>query len=231
MRTKPVILLLAVLSALLFGSCNPNPLDVSFMEPGAEGVPTPAPIPNPNPVPEPSPEPEPTGHYVSLTNAEIIAALSDSGYTTNDFKSVKIASSSGKWTGKMNARKDLKYIQLRNNMGSHLMSPVFKRNISKIELLVTYGEDETPVQARSFYAIASNTDFSVFGAYYFNSENYITQWTNVTKYGNAASINEGAYLDQHVTLTFTGDTNSFMLIVYDGDAYIKSVKVYFKQAL
>ena len=40
MKTKPVILLLTVLSALSFGSCTSEPLDIPFMESEADGAPS-----------------------------------------------------------------------------------------------------------------------------------------------------------------------------------------------
>ena len=181
----------------------------------------------PTPDPDPEPEPEPSGNVVTLTNAEIVAALSAGESTSNSYGDVTIASASGTWTGNMNAKNDLKFIQIRNNKGAHLKSPTFSGNIAKIELTVNGGTGDN-VQARNFYAIASNTDLSQFGTENYNANANKEKWEAVTKYGTASSEASTTNVEQSVTLTFTGDTKSFMLVTANGAAYITSVKVYLK---
>lgn len=189
----------------------------------AEAESTPA----PTPTPAPDNEPEPSGNVVTLTNAEIIAALSAGETTANSYKDVTIASASGTWTGNMNAKNDLTFIQIRNNKGAHLKSPTFSGNIAKIDLTVNGGTGSS-VAARDFYAIASNTDLSQFGTDNYNANANKEKWEAVTKYGNVSSTASTTNVEQTVTLTFTGDTKSFMLVTANGAAYITSIKVYLK---
>lgn len=189
----------------------------------AEAESTPA----PTPTPAPDNEPEPSGNVVTLTNAEIVAALSAGESTSNGYGDVTIASASGTWTGNMNAKNDLTFIQIRNNKGAHLKSPTFSGNIAKIDLTVNGGTGSS-VAARDFYAIASNTDLSQFGTDNYNANANKEKWEAVTKYGNVSSTASTTNVEQTVTLTFTGDTKSFMLVTANGAAYITSIKVYLK---
>ena len=225
MKTKPVILLLAALSALLIGSCTPNPLAVPFLVPGAGDAPAPAPAPAPNPTPDP--DLAPAGDYVTLTKAEIFAAMSLDENITSDFTDVTIKSKSGDWTGNMFTERGQEYIWLRNNKHSHLKSPSFDKNISKIELKVTGSGANTPVAARVFWAINPGTDLVIFDADYYNADFNQAEWVFVEKFGSASSVASQASLTQSVIIPFTGDTKRFILIAYDGEAYISSVRVYF----
>ena len=189
----------------------------------AEAESTPAPTPDP----DPEPEPVPTGNTVSLTNAEIVAALSAGTTTANSYADVTITSASGTWKGNMNAKNDLTFIQIRNNKNAHLTSPVFASNISKIELTVNGGSG-TSVAARNFYAIAANTDLSQFGSDNYNANANKEKWEAVTKYGDGSSTASDTNVEQTVTIEFTGDTKDFMLVTHNGAAYITSVTVYLK---
>lgn len=189
----------------------------------AEAESTPAPTPDP----DPDPQPTPTGNTVSLTNAEIVAALSAGTTTANSYADVTIASASGTWKGNMNAKNDLTFIQIRNNKNAHLTSPVFTSNISKIELTVNGGTGDK-VQARNFYAIAANTDLSQFGSDNYNANANKEKWEAVTKYGDGSSTASDTNVEQTVTIEFTGDTKDFMLVAHNGAAYITSVTVYLK---
>ena len=166
----------------------------------------------------------------SLTNDEIIAALSASTATSNSYADFSVSSASGTWSGNMNTKNDLKYVQIRNSKGSHLISPTFAKSIEKIELTVNGGTGNN-VQSRKFYAVAANTSFSNFVAdKNYNANENKENWEAVTKYGNAQSTATSTNVEQTVTITLdsTVDTKNFMLVTYDGAAYITSITVYFK---
>ena len=167
-----------------------------------------------------------------MTNAEIIAALSGSSATGNSYADFSITSDSGKWTGNMNTKNDLKYVQIRNNRGANLKSPTFSKSIEKIELTINGGTANS-VQQRKIYAVATGTDLSAFGSTNddgYNANKNDALWEAVTKYGNAQSVATSTNTEQTVTITLDSsvDTKDFMLVAYDGAVYITSVTVYFK---
>ena len=84
------------------------------------------------------------------------------------------------------------------------------------------------VQARNFYAIASNTDLGQFGNENYNATAVKDAWEAVAKYGNASSVVSDTNVEQTVTIEFTADAVDFMLVTHNGAAYITSVKVYLK---
>lgn len=168
----------------------------------------------------------------TLTNDEIVAALSAGTETGNTYGDYSITSASGTWAGNMNKKNDLTYVQIRNNRGAHLMSPTFTKNIEKIELTINGGSGNN-VQQRKFFAIAADTDLSKFGSTKddnYNANKNDATWAAVTKYGNAQSTATSTNVEQTVTITLdsTVDTKNFMLVSYDGAAYITSITVYFK---
>ena len=104
------------------------------------------------------------------------------------------------------------------------------KSIEKIELTVNGGTGNN-VQSRKFFAIAANTSFSGFVAdKNYNANENQENWAAVTKYGNAQSTATSTNVEQTVTITLdsTVDTKNFMLVTYDGAAYITSITVYFK---
>jgi len=112
------------------------------------------------------------------------------------------------------------------------MSPTFTKNIEKIELTINGGTGNN-VQQRKFFAIAADTDLSKFGSTKddnYNANKNDATWAAVTKYGNAQSTATSTNVEQTVTITLdsTVDTKNFMLVTYDGAAYITSITVYFK---
>lgn len=165
----------------------------------------------------------------TLTNEEIIAALTELGSTSTQYTDVTISSASGEWSGNMSPNKSNTFVQIRNKSKAHLTSPTFTKNIDKIELTVNGGTG-TNVQSRNFYAIAANSDLSVFGTENYNStkEGMEDAWNALTKYGNASSTASSTNVEQTVTIEFTGDTKNFMLVTHNGAAYITSITVYFK---
>ena len=165
----------------------------------------------------------------TLTNEEIVAALKASTATSNYYVDFSITSASGTWTGNMNTKNDLTYVQIRNNKAANLTSPTFAKNIEKIELTVNGGTGNN-VQSRKFYAVAANTSFSSFGDDNYNANVNQENWAAVTKYGEGQSTASATNVEQTVTITLDSSVNTknFMLVTYNGAAYITSVKVYFK---
>ena len=169
----------------------------------------------------------------TLTNEEIIAALTELGSTSTQYTDVTISSASGEWSGNMSPNKSNTFVQIRNSRGAHLMSPTFTKNIEKIELTINGGSGNNGVQQRKIFAIAADTDLSKFGSTKddnYNANKNDATWAAVTKYGNAQSTATSTNVEQTVTITLdsTVDTKNFMLVSYDGAAYITSITVYFK---
>lgn len=81
--------------------------------------------------------------------------------------------------------------------------------------------------SRKFFAIAANSDLSVFTGNY-NANDTSTSWDALTKYGEASSTESTTDTQQTVTIEFTGNTKNFMLVTYNGAAYIDAITVYFK---
>ena len=80
---------------------------------------------------------------------------------------------------------------------------------------------------RKFFALAANSDLSVFTANY-NANDTSSSWDALTKYGEGASTESTTDTEQTVTIEFTGNTKNFMLVTYNGAAYINEITVYFK---
>ena len=88
-----------------------------------------------------------------LTNAEITAAIKAAvDNKANGYTDVTINSTSGVWQGKMNAQKDVTYVQLRNKEGACIKSPVFEKNVKRIELRINAKSG-----ARVLHAIPSDS--------------------------------------------------------------------------
>ena len=161
----------------------------------------------------------------TLTNAEIVAALSAGSSSSNTYGDLSIDSDSGVWTGNMNTSNAITFVQIRNKSNARLVSPTFSKNIEKVELTVSKGSGDK-IMARKFFALAANSDLSVFGGNY-NANDTSSSWEALTKYGDASST-ESTDAEQTVTIEFTGDTKNFMLVTYNGAAYINEITVYFK---
>lgn len=162
-----------------------------------------------------------TGASVLLTNAEILAAVHDESVTGDyaTYGNVTIKSTSGEWTGNI-ARHPSKvnFIQLRNQQAAQLTSPVFSSNIDKI--VFTMSDDESvSLSDRTLHAIPVGTTLPTA-----KDEKYTsTVWAS--EYG---SVKTGTTKGASVTLTITGDTKQFMLVVEGGATYIKEIAVYLK---
>ena len=162
----------------------------------------------------------------TLTNDEITAAFAKTGVTKDTYGDFSISSESGSWTGNINTKEGLTFVQIRNKTNAHLLSPTFDKNIEKVELTVGRGGGDK-IMSRKFFAIAANSDLSVFTGNY-NANDTSTSWDALTKYGEASSTESTTDTQQTVTIEFTGNTKNFMLVTYNGAAYIDAITVYFK---
>lgn len=155
----------------------------------------------------------PDAKTAELTNAEIIKKLTELGSTSNSYADITFESDSGDWQANVSSLKTNTFLQLRKEKKSHILSPVFGGNISKVELVIN---EKTVV--RTFYALPVSTELTdaTYGEAIF-----------ATAYGSAACE---ASKTQTITIEFTGNTNQFNLIVAGGAAYIDSIKVYYTPA-
>ena len=145
-----------------------------------------------------------------LTNTEIVAAINAAvANKANGYTDITIESASGNWTGKMNAQKNIAYVQLRAKDGSCLKSPSFAKNVKRIVLHINAS---TPAN-RDFHAIPSDK-VPTSGDY--KAANWATQYGEATATGS---------VDENLVITVTGETKDFALIVYGGSAYIDSILV------
>ena len=153
--------------------------------------------------------PLPAGEF--LTNAEIIKSISDAYKTSGKTGYVEytIKSASGDWQANTNVADALKFLQLKNNNYSHLLSPEFSGNITKIELVI----NKTTMK-RNFYALPVSTELT---------EATYTNTIFDTAYGSATCETKK---EQTITIVFNKNTKHFKLIVADGTAYIDAIKVY-----
>jgi len=155
-----------------------------------------------------------------LTNAEIKSSLSAGSNSSDKYDAITFTSASGSWPANANTKKTLTYVQLRNNQGSYITSPVFSSNVQKVVISVN-----ATTTVRTFYCVPVATELP-------NTDKNNTY----NKTGNESVI-AGAYGSatcedkkaQTITINFTGDTKQFKLIAYDGAVYIDSIKVYLKK--
>lgn len=146
-----------------------------------------------------------------LTNAEIIKSISDAYKTSGKAGYVEytIKSASGDWQANANVADALESLTLKNNNYSHLLSPEFSGNITKIELVIN-----KTTMIRSFYALPVSTELT---------EATYTNTIFDTAYGSATCERKK---EQTITIVFNKNTKRFKLIVADGTAYIDAIKVY-----
>ena len=150
---------------------------------------------------------------VKLTNEEIVAAISKSTQEKDGYADYSISSASGEWSVNANYKKDITYLQIRNTKGAKIVSPEFSSPIQKIVIDM----NEKATTNRTLYAIPSSTDVPTSDAKYGD-----TLWAD--SYGNVDSGTDGG----KVTMEFTGDTKSFILVVKGGATYIDEIEVYLK---
>lgn len=150
---------------------------------------------------------------VKLTNEEIVAAISKSTQEKDGYADYSISSASGEWSVNANYKKDITYLQIRNKKGAKIVSPEFSSPIQKIVIDM----NEKATTNRTLYAIPSTTDVPTTDSSYGD-----TLWAD--SYGHVDSGTVGG----KVTMEFTGDTKSFILVVKGGATYIDEIEVYLK---
>lgn len=165
---------------------------------------------------------DPSAETKELTNDEIKTEVqTGSGYGTG---SVTITSTSGEWTGNMNHNASISYIQIRNKQGSFLQTPVFTKDIEKVEFTIAGGlniNTQTGASlSRQIYAIPVGTTLPTSSSTYSGS-------LYTTNYGYADT--SGQANDFTATLTVSGNQKQLLFISKEGANYIKSIKVYFKK--
>ena len=144
-----------------------------------------------------------------LTNAEIVAAFATSEVTKDTYGDYTITSATGTWTGNMNTKKGLEFVQLRNKTGAHLLSPEFGSNIKRIVLRMN---EKTVV--RTMYALPADTEIPT------SSDNYgSTLWANSL---GTVSTKGG---EETVVMSVSTAAKSFALIAGNGAVYINSILV------
>ena len=87
----------------------------------------------------------PATSTVSLTNAEILAAMTSS---ETSYAEYTIASASGDWTVNASQNKDNTYLQCRGRKGSYIKTPLFEKDIKAVTL---HFSDAKSVYANNVY--------------------------------------------------------------------------------
>lgn len=151
-----------------------------------------------------------TEQEFELTNDEIVAAINAAvANKANGYTEITINSASGEWQGKMNAQKDVSYVQLRAKDGACIKSPAFEKDIKRIELRIN---SKTGAQ-RIIHAIPSDSVPS-------SGDYKAADWA--AQYGQAASTGNVA---ETLTINVDGAVKDFALIVSGGAVYIDSILV------
>ena len=102
-----------------------------------------------NPVEE---EPEtPAGSVLTLTNAEICAAMTSSETSYSEYT---IESASGVWTVNASRNKDNTFLQCRGKKGAYIKTPEFDKDIKSVTLHFT---DQKPVYSNNVYCAFPST--------------------------------------------------------------------------
>ena len=154
----------------------------------------------------------PVETIVYLTNSEITAALGATSTTTDTYGDLSIESNSGEWAANVNCKSTLTYLQLRNKTGSKLVSPVFSSSISKVVITPNKSKQTT---SRTIHLVPSDTEVPT------TTSNYSsTLWKN--QYGSVATGTTGA----DVTINFSEEATSFILVVEGGATYIDAIAIY-----
>ncbi|MBP5572420.1 MAG: hypothetical protein J6X39_07100 [Bacteroidales bacterium] len=144
-----------------------------------------------------------------LTNAEIVAAFASSEVTKDTYGDYSITSATGTWSGNMNTKKGLTFIQLRNKTGAHLKSPAFDSNIKRIVFRMN---EKTVV--RTMYAIPASTQVPTSGDNYGSSLWAESLGTVSTKGG-----------EETVVMSVSKAAKDFTLVAGNGAVYINSILV------
>lgn len=151
-----------------------------------------------------------TGSTVYLTSAEISKALVDFGQTVSDYKDFTITSASGNWSANASAKNDLTYLQLRAKSGSHVLSPVFAKNIVSIKINI----NASTTAGRQVYIMPA--DFvAPTGSY------------TATDFATSLAVSDKTAdkVAQSFTLTPSSSAKQFNMCVLGGATYIDSIEI------
>ena len=151
-----------------------------------------------------------------LTNAEIIASLSSSSATGDTYADWTFASTAGDWTGNVDTKKTITYVQFRNNRASYVKSPEYPKAVKRIVLRF---QEQT--SSRTVHAIPVATISSLPNN---GKDDTYTKHSDLTtgSYGSVKSENKEECTK---VITVTGTTNQFALIAWDGAVYLNSILV------
>lgn len=151
-----------------------------------------------------------------LTNAEIIASLSSSSATGDVYADWTFASTAGDWTGNVDTKKTITYVQFRNNRASYVKSPEYPKAVKRIVLRF---QEQT--SSRTVHAIPVATISSLPNN---GKDDTYTKHSDLTtgSYGSVKSENKEECTK---VITVTGTTNQFALIAWDGAVYLNSILV------
>lgn len=166
---------------------------------------------------------DPNAKFVELTNDEIVAFFAST--TLSGYNDIKLTAASGEWTGQVNCSKGLKFLQIRNSLAAHIMTPAFSSEIQKIELTACATTSGSNEQTRNAYVVTVDTNLATAS----KDEKY-SATVDITKALAGPATFKGA---PNVESTQTLDVSAAgvkqcKIICYDGALYIKSIKVYLK---
>ena len=106
---------------------------------------------NPVAEPEPEPEPEPSDEVLTLTNAEICAALTSS---STSYATYTIESASGLWTVNASQLNTNTFLQCRGKKGGYIKTPEYDKDIKSVTIHFT---SEKSVYANNTYCVFPST--------------------------------------------------------------------------
>lgn len=175
---------------------------------------------------------DPSAKTVTLTKDEIIAALEakikESGFSSK-YQDFSFSAGGYAWSGKMNISKSTAgelqtpYIQIRNTDSSHLLTPEFSSEISKLEITAYATVSGSFSQTRKLYALPSSADLS--------TANTDTKYNDTMMTGNYGFTTFAGTKNVEITETIDVSASSVKqvkLASKDGALYILQVKVYLK---
>ena len=104
-----------------------------------------------NPVAEPEPEPEPSDEVLTLTNAEICAAMTSS---STSYDTYTIESASGLWTVNASKLNTNTFLQCRGKKGGYIKTPEYDKDIKSVTIHFTTAKS---VYANNTYCVFPST--------------------------------------------------------------------------
>ncbi len=175
---------------------------------------------------------DPDANFIELTREQIIEALTakinENGFASK-YQDFSFTAGGYIWSGKSNISKDKSgnlstpYLQIRNTDNSHILTPEFASEISKIEVTGYAAVSGSSSPSRKLYAVPVNTDLSTA--------------TTDEKYGDAVVANAYGFATftggANVELTETIDVSAanvkqVKIVSKDGALYLIGIKVYLK---